>query len=132
MDNYAPRQSHVPQLGYAPQQSYAPPHSTSAQPGYPPQQGYAPRPTYHSARQSNNGVRNRLIVGIVFAIAMLAVLLSGGDSGAYSDSGFSDSGFSEDSGGSSQIYGDSGSITTTDDGELIYSDSNGNSFSSGG
>jgi hypothetical protein len=30
-----------------------------------------------------------------------------------------------------QIY-DSGSITTTEDGELIYSDSSGNGFSSGG
>ena len=33
--------------------------------------------------------------------------------------------------GDTQIY-DSGSITTTEDGELIYSDSSGNGFSSGG
>ena len=33
--------------------------------------------------------------------------------------------------GGTQIY-DSGSITTTEDGELIYSDSSGNGFSTGG
>jgi hypothetical protein len=69
-----------------------------------------------------------IALGAVFAVLLFAALLSGGDSDTYSDSGY----YSDESGGSSQIYGDSGSITTGDGGELIYSDSNGNSFSTGG
>ena len=57
--------------------------------------------------------------------------LSVGES-TYSDSGYSDRGYSNES-GNSQFYGDGeNSIVTTDDGELIYSDDNGNSFSVGG
>jgi hypothetical protein len=83
-------------------------------------------------------VRNRWLIaaGIAVAIAFLAALLSVGEStysdGGYSDSGYSDRGYSDES-GNSQFYGDGeNSIVTTDDGELIYSDDNGNSFSVGG
>ena len=61
-------------------------------------------------------------------------LLSGGDDSGYADQSGYDYGVSSDSAtgsGDTQYY-DGGSITTTDDGELIYSDTNGNSFSSGG
>ena len=118
MSYYPPSQSHPMR------QAYYPTHEA-----YPTHRGYAPQ-------QAGNGARNRVVliaVGIVFAFLVLGALLAGGDSSGYSDSGYSDSGYSADgSGGSSQIYGDSGSITTTDDGTLIYSDSNGNSLSTGG
>ena len=95
--------------------------------------------TYYPPRPTDNSARNRLvaiIIGVVFALVVLAALLSGGDGGysdnGYSDNGYSDNGYTEGSGGSSQTYGDSGSITTGEGGELIYSDSNGNGFSTGG
>ena len=94
---------------------------------------YFPPPPSYPPHRASHIVRNRWLVavGIVFAIVVLAALLSGGESG-YSDSGYSDSGYSDDS-GNSQFYGDGeNSIVRTDDGELIYSDDDGNSFSVGG
>jgi hypothetical protein len=98
---------------------------------FPPPQNYPPhRPTHV--------VRNRwlIAVGIVFAIAVLAALLSGGEA-SYSDSGYVDSSYSDssysESGGDSQFYGDGeNSIVVTEDGVTIYSDDNGNSVSVGG
>ena len=94
---------------------------------------YFPPPPSYPPHRSTHVVRNRWLIaaGIAVAIAFLAALLSVGES-TYSDSGYSDSGYSDES-GSSQFYGDGeNSIVTTDDGELIYSDDNGNSFSVGG
>ncbi len=89
---------------------------------------YPPRP----ATTGNNGARTWLIVaiGVVFGFVMVGALLSAGDDTS-SGGGYADSGYSGGSGGGgSQIY-DGGSITTGDDGELIYSDDNGNGFSTG-
>ena len=88
---------------------------------------YPPRPT----TAGNNGARTWLIVaiGVVFGFVMIGALLSAGDDTS-SGGGYADPGYSAGSGGGSQIY-DGGSITTGDDGELIYSDDNGNGFSTG-
>ena len=89
---------------------------------------YFPPPPSYPAHRPTHVVRNRWLIaaGIAVAIAFLAALLSVGES-TYSDSGYSDES------GNSQFYGDGeNSIVTTDDGELIYSDDNGNSFSVGG
>ncbi|MDT0349168.1 hypothetical protein [Pseudonocardia charpentierae] len=119
---------------------------------------YFPPPPSYPPHRPTHVVRNRwlIAVGIAVAIAFLAALLSVGEStysdsgysdsgysdsgysdSGYSDSGYSDSGYSDrgysDESGNSQFYGDGeNSIVTTDDGELIYSDDNGNSFSVGG
>jgi hypothetical protein len=92
---------------------------------------FPPRPSYPPHRPTRV-VRNRWLIaaGLAVAIAFLAALLSVGES-TYSDSGYSD-GYSDES-GNSQFYGDGeNSIVTTDDGELIYSDDDGKSFSVGG
>ena len=68
-------------------------------------------------------------IGALFGLGLVSSALSSGDGGASTDAGYSQS--SGGSGGSSQIYS-SGSVTTTDDGEVIYSDNSGNGFSSGG
>jgi hypothetical protein len=89
---------------------------------------YFPPPPSYPAHRPTHVVRNRWLIaaGIAVAIAFLAALLSVGES-TYSDSGYSDES------GNSQFYGDGeNSIVTTDDGELIYSDDDGNSFSVGG
>jgi hypothetical protein len=89
---------------------------------------YFPPPPSYPAHRPTHVVRNRWLIaaGIAVAIAFLAALLSVGES-TYSDSGYSDES------GNRQFYGDGeNSIVTTDDGELIYSDDNGNSFSVGG
>jgi hypothetical protein len=89
---------------------------------------YFPPPPSYPPHRPTHGARNRWLIaaGIAVAIAFLAALLSVGES-TYSDSGYSDES------GNSQFYGDGeNSIVTTDDGELIYSDDNGNSFSVGG
>ena len=89
---------------------------------------YFPPPPSYPAHRPTHVVRNRWLIaaGIAVAIAFLAALLSVGES-TYSDSGYSDES------GNSQFYGDGeNSIVTTDDGELIYSDDKGNSFSVGG
>jgi hypothetical protein len=109
---------------------------------------YFPPPPSYPPHRPTHVVRNRWLIaaGIAVAIAFLAALLSVGEStysdsgysdSGYSDSGYSDSGYSDrgysDESGNSQFYGDGeNSIVTTDDGELIYSDDNGNSFSVGG
>ena len=96
---------------------------------------YFPPPPSYPPHRPTRVVRNRWLIaaGIAVAIAFLAALLSVGES-TYSDGGYSDSGYSESGySGDSQFYGDGeNSIVTTDDGELIYSDDNGNSFSVGG
>jgi hypothetical protein len=135
MSYYPASQNHPSrQADYPHPQSFPPPQAYYAH-----HQGYLPHQT--SPQQAGNGARNRTLLiafGIVFAIIVLAALVAGSDSSGYSESGYDDSSYSdsgyypEESGGSSQIYGDSGSITTTEDGELIYSDSNGNSLSTGG
>ena len=89
---------------------------------------YFPPPPSYPAHRPTHVVRNRWLIaaGIAVAIAFLAALLSVGES-TYSDSGYSDES------GNSQFYGDGeNSIVTTDDGELIYSDDDGKSFSVGG
>ena len=89
---------------------------------------YFPPPPSYPPHRPTHVVRNRWLIaaGIAVAIAFLAALSSVGES-TYSDSGYSDES------GNSQFYGDGeNSIVTTDDGELIYSDDNGNSFSVGG
>jgi hypothetical protein len=90
---------------------------------------------YTSPKPSNAIVK---ILGIAFGailgLAMLTSLLEGSnDEPSYLDQTGSSAAVSGDSSGTgdTQIY-DSGSITTTEDGELIYSDSSGNGFSSGG
>jgi len=92
---------------------------------------YFPRRPSYPPHRPTRVVRNRwLIAAGLVAIAFLAALLSVGES-TYSDSGYSD-GYSDES-GNSQFYGDGeNSIVTTDDGELIYSDDDGKSFSVGG
>jgi hypothetical protein len=131
MSYYAPSQSHPSRQAYHPHpQGFPPPQAYYVHhQGYPTQQAYPPQ-------QPANGARNRVLLiafGVFFAIVVFAAVLAGGASSGYSESGYSDSGYyPEESGGSSEIYGDSGSITTTEDGELIYSDSNGNSLSTGG
>ena len=93
---------------------------------------YFPPPPSYPPHRPTHVVRNRWLIaaGIAVAIAFLAALLSVGES-TYSDSGYSD-GYSDES-GNSQFYGDGeNSIVTTDDGELIYSDDDGKSFSVGG
>ena len=82
--------------------------------------------------------------GVIVGLAVFAALLSGGDDTGYADQSGADYGVSSESStgsgdtqygdtqdGDTQYY-DGGSITTTDDGELIYSDTDGNGFSSGG
>jgi hypothetical protein len=79
--------------------------------------------------------------GLILAVAALASILSAGTgTGSEADQPARSSVVGEDGAGSgiviepgrgSVIY-DGGSITTGDDGELIYSDNDGNSFSSGG
>lgn len=84
---------------------------------------------------SANKVRNVLFIafGVVFVLAVLSAMASGAGS-VDSDAGYveSDTGYSTGSDGGGTEFYDSGSITTTDDGELIYSDNSGNSFSTGG
>jgi hypothetical protein len=104
---------------------------------------YFPPPPSDPPHRAKHVVWNRWLIaaGIVVAIAFVAALLSVGESSysdsgysdsGYSDSGYSDSGYSDES-GSSQFYVDGeNSIVTTDDGETLYSDDNGNSFSVGG
>jgi hypothetical protein len=95
---------------------------------------YFPPPPNYPPRRVTHVVRNRWLVavGIVFAIAVLAALLSGGEN-SYSDSGYADANYTEESGGGSQFYVDGkNSIVTTEDGVTIYSDDNGNSISIGG
>jgi len=80
-------------------------------------------------------LKKALLIGFGALLAMAALLgsLSGGSdpgSGGYSDNSSYSTG-DTGSGGGTQFY-DSGTITTGDDGELIYSDTSGNSFSSGG
>jgi hypothetical protein len=103
--------------------------------------------SHYQPHRGNHTLRNRLlaVVGIAFAIAVLAALLSGGDSDSgsgysdggaadtsYSETGYSDTGYSDES-GDSQFYGDGeNSIVVTEDGVTIYSDDNGNSISIGG
>lgn len=74
------------------------------------------------------------IVGMVIAMVAITAALSGGDDTAAVDQTGSGSVFSGgDAGGprpGTSFY-DGGSITTGDDGELIYSDTDGNGFSSG-
>jgi hypothetical protein len=76
-----------------------------------------------------------IVLGAILGLAVLTSLLeSSDDEPSYLDRTGSSStvGGGYPSGtGDTQIY-DSGSITTTEDGELIYSDSSGNGFSSGG
>jgi hypothetical protein len=76
-----------------------------------------------------------IALGAILGLAVLTSLLeSSSDEPSYLDRTGSSSAVSDgySSGtGDTQIY-DSGSITTTEDGELIYSDSSGNGFSSGG
>jgi hypothetical protein len=126
MSYYPPSQNRPTRQAYYPHpQSFPPPQTY-----YPHYQGYPTHQPY-PPQQATNGGRNRVLLiafGVFFAIIVLAALLAAGGSSGYSDSGYDP----EESGGSSQIYGDSGSITTTEDGELIYSDSNGNSLSTGG
>jgi hypothetical protein len=80
--------------------------------------------------QRRDPVRRLFLIalGVVLAVTFLAALNSGGDEPGYSDPGYGGSG----SGGGSTSFYDGGSITTTEDGELIYSDSDGNSLSTGG
>jgi len=103
---------------------------------------YFPPPPNYPPRRVTHVVRNRwlIAVGIVFAIAALAALLSRGDgysdtgysNGGGADAGYSETGYSGES-GDSQFYGDGkNSIVTTEDGVTIYSDDNGNSISIGG
>ena len=72
-------------------------------------------------------------LGIAFAaIVALGLLAGGGDDTTYPHDVGSGSAVDGPSGsGDTQFY-DSGSITTGSDGELIYSDTSGGSFSSGG
>ncbi|MCO1658847.1 hypothetical protein [Pseudonocardia humida] len=83
-------------------------------------------------------------LGVVLLVTLLVALTSGDGSGylGSSDPGSDDTGSddtgSDDtgsgaggSGGGTSFY-DGGSITTTEDGELIYSDTAGNGFSTGG
>ena len=66
--------------------------------------------------------------GAILGLAMLTSLLEGSsDQPSYLDQ----TGSSSAGTGDTQFY-DSGSITTTEDGGLIYSDSSGNGFASGG
>jgi hypothetical protein len=60
---------------------------------------------------------------VLFALAAGGGTADGGYTGGYTEGG-------SGSGGSTQFY-DGGSITTTEDGGLIYSDDNGNSLSTG-
>jgi hypothetical protein len=73
---------------------------------------------------SSNTVRNVLFIAfaVVLLVAVLAALVAGGGA---------EEGYGEGVGsGDTQFY-DGGSITDTGDG-LIYSDENGNSYSTGG
>ena len=90
---------------------------------------------YTSPRSTNPLLKVIAIAfGVIVGLAVFAALLSGGDDPGYTDQSGYDYGVSGESStpsGDTQYY-DGGSITTTDDGELIYSDTNGNGFSSGG
>jgi hypothetical protein len=67
---------------------------------------------------------------VIVGLAVFAALLSGGDDTGYADQ-YGDTQYGDTQYYDTQYY-DGGSITTTDDGELIYSDTDGNGFSSGG
>lgn len=87
---------------------------------------------YTSPKPTNPVVK---ILGIAFGavlgLALLTSLLEGSsDEPSYLDQSAVSDGYSSGT-GDTQIY-ESGSITTTEDGGLIYSDSSGNGFSSGG
>lgn len=82
----------------------------------------------------------RIAIGSLLALVALVGILSSGDDSDYAEQTGYDSTIGEvdgeeggtpEGGGSTQFY-PGGSITTGDDGELIYSDTNGNGFSSGG
>ncbi|WP_214403494.1 hypothetical protein [Pseudonocardia lacus] len=81
----------------------------------------------HPAQRPNTARTLLLIgVGMVLFVLLLAATDPGADDPGYP--GYDDSG----SGGGGTSFYDSGSISTTEDGELIYSDTDGGSFSSGG
>jgi hypothetical protein len=69
------------------------------------------------------------VVAVAFGVLVAGTALAGCQS-ADDYSGYGDESVTE-TGGDTTFY-DSGSITTTEDGELIYSDSSGNGFSTGG
>jgi hypothetical protein len=84
--------------------------------------------------QHGDTVRTVLMIalGVVVAITVLAALASGGDEPGYGGAGYGGSDYGDQGSGGSTSFYDGGSITTTEDGELIYSDADGNSFSTGG
>jgi hypothetical protein len=79
----------------------------------------------HTAHRTNPA-RTLLLAGIGAFLLVLALV--GGGSDVEPEVGGSDPG----SGGGSSTYFDSGSLIETPDGELIYSDTDGNGFSTGG
>jgi hypothetical protein len=90
----------------------------------------------HTSPQHTNPLLKVIAIafGVIVGLAVFAALLSGGDDAGYTEQSGYDYTVSDESptgSGDTQYY-DGGSITTTDDGELIYSDTNGNGFSSGG
>jgi hypothetical protein len=91
-------------------------------------------PMNRSQNSSNTIVKVLAIAfGAVFTMGLFAAALS--DEGAGSSYGtgssYQESSFVESATSTGTEIYDSGSITTTDDGEMIYSDSDGNSFSTG-